>query len=208
MYNYGYRDYVPQTARFSTIDPIRDGSNWFAYCNNEPVNWVDEWGLCASDGKQTVEVITSGIEVNLITIPDLSTGGLITVTKGFFDASFYVDGSKTPNFTARYTYSVTEKSGYEVTILGLSLTAGKGAKTYAKPQTNEQIAKDFENAGTDSVTVGLSVVIGGSTSGSTSGGWNFTQSSLGADGGFAVNVAGGTTHSETKLVEKSLKVKK
>jgi len=49
MYNYGYRDYVPQTARFSTIDPIRDGSNWFAYCNNEPVNFRDLWGLSASD---------------------------------------------------------------------------------------------------------------------------------------------------------------
>lgn len=45
MYNYGYRDYVPQTARFSTVDPIRDGNNWFAYCNNEPVNYVDLWGL-------------------------------------------------------------------------------------------------------------------------------------------------------------------
>ncbi|NLD49387.1 MAG: RHS repeat-associated core domain-containing protein, partial [Clostridiaceae bacterium] len=45
LYNYGYRDYVPQTARFSTIDPIRDGSNWFAYCNNEPVNFLDAWGL-------------------------------------------------------------------------------------------------------------------------------------------------------------------
>src|SRR5574344_2168304 len=50
MYNYGYRDYVPQTARFSTIDPIRDGSNWFAYCNNEPVNFLDAWGLESWDG--------------------------------------------------------------------------------------------------------------------------------------------------------------
>jgi RHS repeat-associated protein len=45
MYNYGYRDYIPEVARFSTVDPIRDGSNWFAYCNNEPVNFRDLWGL-------------------------------------------------------------------------------------------------------------------------------------------------------------------
>ncbi len=45
MYNYGYRDYVPQTARFSTVDPIRDGNNWYAYCSNDPVNFVDLWGL-------------------------------------------------------------------------------------------------------------------------------------------------------------------
>ena len=45
FYNYGYRDYRPQTARFTTSDPIRDGNNWFAYVNNDPVNWVDLWGL-------------------------------------------------------------------------------------------------------------------------------------------------------------------
>jgi RHS repeat-associated protein len=45
LYNYGYRDYQPEVARFTTIDPIRDGANWFAYVNNDPVNWVDLWGL-------------------------------------------------------------------------------------------------------------------------------------------------------------------
>jgi len=45
LYNYGYRDYRPQAARFTTVDPIRDGSNWFAYVRNDPVNWVDLWGL-------------------------------------------------------------------------------------------------------------------------------------------------------------------
>jgi RHS repeat-associated protein len=49
MYNYGYRDYAPEVARFTTEDPIRDGANWFAYVNNDPVNWIDPWGLTASD---------------------------------------------------------------------------------------------------------------------------------------------------------------
>jgi RHS repeat-associated protein len=45
LYNYGFRDYKPEAARFTTADPIRDGSNWFAYVNNDPVNWIDPWGL-------------------------------------------------------------------------------------------------------------------------------------------------------------------
>jgi RHS repeat-associated protein len=45
LYNYGYRDYKPEAARFTTVDPIRDGANWFAYVNNDPVNWVDPDGL-------------------------------------------------------------------------------------------------------------------------------------------------------------------
>ncbi|MCR4939958.1 MAG: DUF6531 domain-containing protein [Treponemataceae bacterium] len=45
LYDYGFRDYSPALARFTTKDPIRDGLNWYAYCNNDPVNFVDMWGL-------------------------------------------------------------------------------------------------------------------------------------------------------------------
>ncbi|MDR1148291.1 MAG: RHS repeat-associated core domain-containing protein [Spirochaetaceae bacterium] len=49
LYNYGYRDYQPETARFTTVDPVRDGTNWFAYVNNDPVNYTDPLGLqCVS----------------------------------------------------------------------------------------------------------------------------------------------------------------
>ncbi|GHU09275.1 hypothetical protein FACS1894151_06700 [Spirochaetia bacterium] len=49
LYNYGYRDYAPVAARFTTVDPIRDGANWFSYVNNDPVNYLDLWGLSAND---------------------------------------------------------------------------------------------------------------------------------------------------------------
>ena len=49
--DYGFRDYSPTHARFITEDPIRDGANWFSYVGNNPVNWVDPWGLSASDGQ-------------------------------------------------------------------------------------------------------------------------------------------------------------
>lgn len=45
MYDYGFRDYSPVSARFTTVDPIRDGSNWFSYVVNDPVNYVDLLGL-------------------------------------------------------------------------------------------------------------------------------------------------------------------
>ena len=56
LYDYGFRDYSPEIARFSTVDPIRDGRNWYCYVVNDP---VDLWGLCGSDGA-TVILITSG----------------------------------------------------------------------------------------------------------------------------------------------------
>ena len=49
LYDYGFRDYSPEIARFNTVDPIRDGRNWFSYVVNDPVNFVDLWGLCVSE---------------------------------------------------------------------------------------------------------------------------------------------------------------
>jgi RHS repeat-associated protein len=51
LYNYGFRDYQSIAARFTTEDPIRDGNNWFAYVNNDPVNFIDPWGLNKQDPK-------------------------------------------------------------------------------------------------------------------------------------------------------------
>ncbi|MBQ0166756.1 MAG: RHS repeat-associated core domain-containing protein [Treponema sp.] len=45
LYNYGFRDYSPATARFTSVDPIRWGINWYAYVKNDPLNYVDLFGL-------------------------------------------------------------------------------------------------------------------------------------------------------------------
>ena len=47
LYDYGFRDYSPEIARFTTVDPIRDGRNWYSYVVNDPVNYVDLWGLAS-----------------------------------------------------------------------------------------------------------------------------------------------------------------
>ncbi|ORC31237.1 hypothetical protein B4O97_17135 [Marispirochaeta aestuarii] len=50
LYDYGFRDYKPAINRWTTIDPIRAGKNWYAYVENDPVNWVDLWGLLPEVG--------------------------------------------------------------------------------------------------------------------------------------------------------------
>ena len=55
LYDYGFRDYSPEIARFTSVDPIRDGRNWFSYVVNDPVNYVDLWGLCGSDGNHWID---------------------------------------------------------------------------------------------------------------------------------------------------------
>ena len=39
------RMYDPTTRRFTSEDPARDQLNWYIYCGNNPVMFVDPWGL-------------------------------------------------------------------------------------------------------------------------------------------------------------------
>jgi len=41
----GHRYYDSSTGRFLSRDPIKDGRNWYAYCENNPLKWVDPEGL-------------------------------------------------------------------------------------------------------------------------------------------------------------------
>lgn len=47
--SYGYRDYDFSSGRFVTSDPVRDGSNWYALANNDPINFMDLLGFCCQD---------------------------------------------------------------------------------------------------------------------------------------------------------------
>ena len=55
LYDYGFRDYSPRNARFTTVDPIRDGRNWYTYVLNDPVNYVDLWGLECQSGIDSID---------------------------------------------------------------------------------------------------------------------------------------------------------
>ena len=47
LYNHRFRDYNPEIGRFIQPDPLGQipGPNIYAYCNNNPINWVDPWGM-------------------------------------------------------------------------------------------------------------------------------------------------------------------
>jgi len=50
------RFYSPATGRFGAEDPIRDHTNWYGYCDNNPVNAVDPSGLAANS-----TMVTNGV---------------------------------------------------------------------------------------------------------------------------------------------------
>ncbi|MGV3615530.1 MAG: RHS repeat-associated core domain-containing protein, partial [Fimbriimonas sp.] len=48
----GHRYYDPSTGRFLTRDPLKAGRNWYAYCDNNPVQRADPSGLDWHDPAQ------------------------------------------------------------------------------------------------------------------------------------------------------------
>jgi RHS repeat-associated protein len=48
LYYNWHRYYDPAIGRYLQTDPIGDGLNLYAYCNNDPVNFMDPMGLCAA----------------------------------------------------------------------------------------------------------------------------------------------------------------
>ena len=44
-FNYGFRFYNSDERRFINEDPMHDGTNWFCYCKDDPINYSDELGL-------------------------------------------------------------------------------------------------------------------------------------------------------------------
>jgi len=48
LVRFGYRDYMPEIGKWTAKDPILfagGDSNLYGYVGNDPVNWVDPWGL-------------------------------------------------------------------------------------------------------------------------------------------------------------------
>jgi RHS repeat-associated protein len=45
----GNRYYDSEAGRFISKDPIKDGDNWYAYCGNNPLAWVDPEGRAPSE---------------------------------------------------------------------------------------------------------------------------------------------------------------
>jgi len=80
----GFRDYRSQSARFTTLDPVRDGNNWFSYVNNDPVNYVDLWGLSASDNnRKNVENLIEAQKIaRELNIYKMGGGGLYLESTG------------------------------------------------------------------------------------------------------------------------------
>jgi RHS repeat-associated protein len=73
------RYYEPGTGRFVSEDPAMDGGNWFVYCANNPVSYVDDTGQALSE-----EFIHWLVDKVRLFSAQLAVSGLVLMGVGVF----------------------------------------------------------------------------------------------------------------------------
>jgi len=89
------RYYDPVTGRFSSEDPIRAGLNWYTYCINNPIVFVDPWGLAEIAVRSTIEGL----------------GGRVIWDNKTKKATVYLDGQKVEVYAGDKNGSYIGKDG-------------------------------------------------------------------------------------------------
>ena len=76
------RYYDPTIGRFTQEDPAKDGTNWYVYCANDPVNYIDPSGLiitCSTDDSaETLRMLMELTDDELAFVEYLDENGVGT----------------------------------------------------------------------------------------------------------------------------------
>ncbi len=151
------RMYSPNDKRFTSLDPIRDGLNWYEYCRSNPMRYIDPNGE----------------------IPTMVIGGIIGFAGGTVDGmiSELTDGKKGVNFK---NVAVDALSGAGagmlagsgvgmITLVTSSFGIGAGnysLKTTLNKEWGQRSAREHIYRGTETgISYAVSALIGGNSSG-------------------------------------------
>jgi RHS repeat-associated protein len=124
LYYYRARFYNPAIGRFLQTDPIgySDSMNLYAYVGNNPVNWIDPWGLAsitihAERGRpwgKTSLFMTWLLDDTGHSWVEIKKDDSTTVTKGLYPGGVADDSwrnyrTKFPALGIERTYEITDK---------------------------------------------------------------------------------------------------
>jgi RHS repeat-associated protein len=78
----GHRYYDASAGRFISRDPMRAGHNWYAYCNNDPVNTTDPTGLMGQSLLAETAEVATWIATNPVIVGEIGAGTAVTIGSG------------------------------------------------------------------------------------------------------------------------------
>jgi RHS repeat-associated protein len=145
---FGARFYDPEIGRFITQDPAKDGLNWYAYCYNNPLGYVDP------DGHMGQAVATWGQQAfNGGPNPGMKAlGGLVFLTGLailYFEGQKYIDESNNNNTnnndSASFSSEVGNCKGGDRTPGGRTLTDHAAQQANKRGFSPDRIDKIIDN---------------------------------------------------------------
>ena len=125
------RYYSPSNGRFLTEDPAKDGTNWYSYCMNNSVNYVDVTGLTTFPLRRLMQVLGGTISWDSSTQQAFVSRGI-----PYKRVPYYVnDGDGT--YIANDIMYTSGESVYN--NIGLNLTNREKAIVYARVYGAEDV---------------------------------------------------------------------
>jgi len=136
LYYFNARYYDPITKRFITQDPSKQGSGWYTYCNNNPINLVDP------DGKETSKIT--------IRFTHPKTGYSMyaeydEIGKGW--RMWVIDGNGNKQSETMWSYNLPP--GIKSNPVGLPEDPNKGEDKNEDPMPAEKIREDAKEQKTE-----------------------------------------------------------
>jgi RHS repeat-associated protein len=147
LYYFEARYYDPEIGRFISVDPGKDGDNWYAYCRNNPVKYVDptgkkavqtitfhrvynsgNFGLVADENEGNLGILCpTGIDIRTSVNVDLKVtvdGTNLNVTGHVSVGMFTSNENAGLNFSADYSINIRDNDGGQTPF---------GTKLYYEP---------------------------------------------------------------------------
>ncbi len=118
----GHRYYDSRIGRFISQDPIGDGTNWYAYCGNNPINATDPSGNVPQTlNGGSASINSEGYNASLLGSFEASLDSALT----YSEASYTVRTASIYGFTASETKTIKD-------TLNLMLTTERGVEILAE----------------------------------------------------------------------------
>lgn len=106
MVQYEFRNYFPDVARWDRRDPLGEagGLNLYAFVGNNPVNWMDPWGLEFISKEEGWKIIKAAEEFLGTPFSELQCSAL--VHKAYINAGFPYPMTPTSSFTKQSAFKL------------------------------------------------------------------------------------------------------